>query len=394
MPTAYGRLLRTAGAPRLAASLIALGLASTMAPVGFVLFARNATGSFGTAGLVLAASTAGGLLLAPLRGRLVDRIGPRAAILRLALPSAATDLVFIAAGLARWPAGLLVVLAGVAGAITPPAGAAVRVAWNTLFAAEETRHPGYALQSMLGEVTFISGPLLAGLLVALGSPAAAVAGGALLNALGALVFATSAAARAAPATGSAARPARLPALAGAGMRGLVATALAFGATFGTLDIALPTFARQHGQTALAGILLSALAAGVGLGGLLYGLRPHPPARERFPRLCLLAAAGLAPLILAPALAPMVGLAFVSGLAFAPITVTLFGLVDELAAPGHRAEAMTWVGTANGAGSAAGAALSGQLGLRVAFAAACCLTALTWLISRALIAPGRDSAGRP
>src|SRR3954453_20993723 len=67
----YGRLLRTAGAPRLAASLIALGLASTMAPVGFVLFARNATGSFGTAGLVLAASTAGGLLLAPLRGRLV-----------------------------------------------------------------------------------------------------------------------------------------------------------------------------------------------------------------------------------------------------------------------------------------------------------------------------------
>jgi hypothetical protein len=70
---AYAQLLRTAGAPRMAASSLALGIAGTMAPVSFVLFAHRATGSFAAASLVLAASTAGGLLAAALRGRPATR---------------------------------------------------------------------------------------------------------------------------------------------------------------------------------------------------------------------------------------------------------------------------------------------------------------------------------
>ena len=84
--SAYGQLLRLPGVARMAGSALVLGIAGTMAPVSFVLFAHRATGSFATASLVLAASTAGGLLAAPFRGRLIDRIGPSAAILRLALP--------------------------------------------------------------------------------------------------------------------------------------------------------------------------------------------------------------------------------------------------------------------------------------------------------------------
>lgn len=38
---------------------------ATMTPVAFLLFAREATGSFASAGLVLGALTAGGALLAP-----------------------------------------------------------------------------------------------------------------------------------------------------------------------------------------------------------------------------------------------------------------------------------------------------------------------------------------
>ena len=71
MALSYGQLLRLPGAPRMAASALVLGIAGTMAPVSFVLFAHRATGSFASASLVLAASTAGGLLAAPMRGRLV-----------------------------------------------------------------------------------------------------------------------------------------------------------------------------------------------------------------------------------------------------------------------------------------------------------------------------------
>ncbi len=60
--SAYGQLLRLPGVPRMAASALVLGIAGTMAPVSFVLFAHRATGSFASASLVLAASTAGGLL--------------------------------------------------------------------------------------------------------------------------------------------------------------------------------------------------------------------------------------------------------------------------------------------------------------------------------------------
>ena len=120
MALSYGRLLRLPGTPRMAASALVLGIAGTMAPVSLVLFAHRATGSFASASVVLAASTAGGLLGAPLRGRLVDRIGPSAAILRLVVPAAATDVVFILAGHAKAPPVVLVAVALVAGAVIAP----------------------------------------------------------------------------------------------------------------------------------------------------------------------------------------------------------------------------------------------------------------------------------
>ena len=120
---AYAQLLRTPGVPRLAVCYLALGTAVTMAPVSFVLFAHRATGSFASASLVLAAATAGGVLAAPLRGRLVDRVGPSAAVLWLVLPSVATDVAFIVAGHAGLATGVLVALAFTAGAIAAPAGA-------------------------------------------------------------------------------------------------------------------------------------------------------------------------------------------------------------------------------------------------------------------------------
>ena len=52
-------------------------------PVSPVLFARHATGSFAWASIVLGADTAGTVIAAPARGRLLDLTGPRAALLGL-----------------------------------------------------------------------------------------------------------------------------------------------------------------------------------------------------------------------------------------------------------------------------------------------------------------------
>jgi MFS family permease len=323
-------------------------------------------------------------LFGPARGRLVDRFGPRHAVLLLAIPDIATDAAFIAGGRAHLGAGALVGLAFVAGAVTAPASVAFRGAWSET-RTDDNRQAGYALMAMMQETNFIAGPLIAGAAIALWSTTAAVAVSAALSFIGAVAFAASQkAAKRRPKPSS---PIRISALAGSGIRTVAATAAAFGVTFGVLDVAFPAFARTQGSAAAAGVLLSAFALGSWLGQFLYGLRARRrTAGEQYPGLCLLATLGLAPLILAPSLPLMAALAALSGLCFAPITTCQLAVIDEVAHPQHKAEAFSWLGTLYGSGLALGAALSGQLiagpGIRTALATACAATLLAWLLSTA------------
>src|SRR3954447_8937174 len=88
---AYRRILRAPGAKRLLVAVTATWVGATMTPVAFLLFAREATGSYAGAGLVVGALSAGGAVFAPLRGRLVDRRGADRAVLALVLPGLVTD---------------------------------------------------------------------------------------------------------------------------------------------------------------------------------------------------------------------------------------------------------------------------------------------------------------
>ena len=292
------------------------------------------------------------------------------------IPDIATDGAFILAGRAAVGAVWLVAIAFVSGAVTAPVAPAVRSLWSRTLNDDTTRRAGFALMTMLQETAFIGGPLLAGVLIALWSPTVAVAATAVLAFAGAVVFAT------VPDTGPVAPPARgpghaprLPALAGRGIWTMLACAAAFGLTFGVLDVAFPAFARTHGSALGAGILLSAFAVGSFIGGFVYGLRSREgPSGPRYPWLCLLAAIGLAPLLLAPGLVAMAALAVVSGLCYAPVSTAQLAVIDEVAPDARRAEAFTWLGTVYGAGLALGAAVCGQLivgaGIRAALAVAC------------------------
>ena len=380
-PGRYRRVLAVPGIRPLTVAFLALGTSGTMTPVSLVLFARQATGSFAAASGVLAATTAGGLLIGPFRGRLVDRVGPARAVLRLAVPSAATDLAFILAGAERAGTPALLPLAVLAGAVSVPAGSAVRTVWARALPADD-RQAGYALMGVISEVNFILGPLLAGLLIALSSATGAVIGSAVLNAAGGLLFALTRQAREHPT--SPPTPGRLPALAGSGIRVVLGAAGGFGATFGLLDVGFPAFARSHHATPVAGVLLSAFAAGSLVGGLLYGRRRwRTSAGRRYPALCALATAGLAPLILEPALGIMAARAALAGVCFAPIGICQVAVIDEVTPAAHRAEAFSWLGTVYGGGLALGAAVAGQLvvgsGVRASLLAALLATAAATVV---------------
>ena len=371
---------------------VAGGVAGTMTPVSLVLFARHVTGSFAAASFVLGAATVGALTTAPLRGRFVDRFGPSRTLLLLALVTAVVDALFITLGELHAPTATLVLLSLLGGATGPPTGAALRNAWRQLLDDPGDLHAVYALLSMLQEVNFFTGPLLAGLLIAVASPTAAVATAAGLGLAGAILFATSTVARAYPRRRE--PSGGLGALRSPGLRTVVICSGWFGAAFGILDVSLPAFAQRHGSPAAAGLLLSALAAGIGVGSFFYGLRPlERRAGALYPPLCALAAAGLLPAVAADSVPGLIGLMVFAGLCFAPISTSQIAVIDEVASEGTRTEAMTWLGTAYGAASAAGAVVAGRViegpGVRTALfvaGAAAFAAFLTALARRRLLRP--------
>jgi MFS family permease len=390
MSGAYGRILRTPGTARLLGGGLGAWTAGTMMPVAFVLFVTEVTGSFGDAGLVLGALSLGAGLLAPLRGRLIDRRGSARAVLMLAVPAAATDALLILAGRAGLPTAVLAAVAFVSGAVVAPVGTALRTTWSVRMRDAEDRQAAYGLLTAVGEVSFFTGPLIAGLLAAV-SPTLAVATAGGLALTGALTFAG-----AADDTAAKAREPGVGVLGTRGMRVVVVTAALFGLTFGALDVAFPALARERGSTAAAGLLLSAIALGVGACGLTYGgRRSRRTATARYAPLSALAAAGLVPLLALPPLGVMMVLAVLAGACFAPVTVTQNATIDEVAPKAVMAEAFALLGSAYAAGAAAGAAASGSLvqhaGVRPAVALACGAT-----LAAALIAAGgfRGAAGRP
>jgi MFS family permease len=353
--------------------MLLFGLGWAMIPLGLVLFARETTGSFARASVVVGALLAGSALFSPLRGRWIDRRGVRTPLPVMGAVAGAGFVALVAAGRAGAPVAGLAALSFVAGAGIPPVGAALRSLFGQLVDPDERLHTAYALFNLVNETTLFTGPLLAGLVLVIASPEAVVLCAAALILAAALSFASSPGAAEWRSLDRSPTLSRFGPLASAGMRTVIVCAFGFGMSFGELEnIALPAFAKAQGATPAAGLLLAAIALGIASGSLVYGVRGsrHSPA-QRYPRLCVL---GLPPLAVAPfvhAIPPMLALMLLLGLLFAPSLVTVFALIDEVAPAGTATEAISWLSSLAAAGTALGALVAGLLvngpGIGAAFA---------------------------
>jgi len=357
----YVAILRTPHArPLVLASLVGR-LSSGMGPLALVLFVQDATGSFANAGAASAATALANGLLAPVRGRLVDRYGQRRCLPPLALSFAAA-LAGVVAVARPGPVGVTatVALAAVAGATVPPLSASMRVLWVSLVGRGPELQTAYALDAVLEEVLFVVGPLLAGALVAGVDPAAGLLGAAGLALLGTVGFVVSPVSAAW--SGSQAGPASWAgSMASRGMRTLALSLAGVGAAIGIWDIGVVAAARQEGATEAAGVLLAVWATASAVGGLWYGGRTWRGATgKRFLVLLALLALACAPMAAAPSLVALGAVIAVVGLITAPLESSAFVLAAELAPPGTLTESATWVTTAMNVTAAAGIALAGAL----------------------------------
>ena len=274
-------------------------------------------------------------------------------------------------------------------ASAPPLFASGRSLWPHAVDATLVRR-GYALTSLVADVGQVAGPALAGLLFALAGWPALLVCAVTAVASAALI------ARGPDAPASRARPQPMPKLRQSrALVGLLLIAVAFGAAIGLVQVAVPTVVDEWGADWLAGPVLAAFALGSVAGAIWFGSRNwRRPVLERF-LLCALALGLLiAPVALATNTATLAALLVVAGLAYGPLTVSIFESLDVLA-PGGGAEALTWVTTAEAAGWAAGSAVASLLVLEVAtwspFALASLLLVVPVALALAVLPQVRNSS---
>jgi MFS family permease len=352
----YQRVLAVPGWCRLAASALLARLPQGMAPLAILLLVRAATRSYAVAGVAVGAYALANAGCAPLQGRLVDRFGRVAVLVPSALAQAASLLALTLSARVQVAGAVLVVLSAFAGAFAPPVAPAVRAVLRDVFHDPGLLDSAYALDSVLQEVAWISGPLVVALVIAVTSPSGAVVliGG--LYIVGTCLFVRSPLARA----GDRRMPdQRASALASPQLRALLAPVALTGVGFGAIEVGLPALALHAGSRPASGLLLALWSLGSLAGGVWYGARVwHSPLASRYRLVLALAIVLDAPLIIARSIPAGVVCSLLAGATIAPMFSCQYALVSRTVTKGSETEAFTWVSAALIGGVAIGSALAG------------------------------------
>ena len=363
-------------------------LSISMRALGAVLMVSQLTGSYGLAGAVAAAALLGEAFAAPRLGRLVDRYGQRRMLLVcLAVHTAGTLALVLSAQFAA-PSWVLLATAALSGASALQVGSLVRARWSALVGGSPALETAFALESTLDELIFVLGPALVTALALGVAPGAGLLSALAFTIVGSLALALQR--RTEPTPAGVRDRSEGSAIGTPGLRVLVATFIAAGTIFGTLDVAMVAFAGQAGSPGAAGPLLALVAAGSLFAGLAYGTRSWRwPLDKRFVASVVVLWGGTVPLTLAPSVALMAPAATLAGVAIAPTLIAGFTLVQRLVASGELTEGLNWTITALGTGAAIGAWTAGLIADSVGGQAAFLVSVVAGGAAVVVAACGRD-----
>jgi MFS family permease len=392
----YARILRTPGVAVIVFATLIGRMPIGISGLAILLFVRDVTGSFASAGLCAGALALGSALGAPLQGRLIDRRGVHT-LLPLAGVHAAGLLAVLAAGQAGVGTAVLAGASLLAGAATPPVSSVLRSRWPYLLAEQPQLIPGaFALDSVMIELIFVTGPLVTTLVVATVGAQYALVVSAACALAGVLLLLGGLRGRPGPQrTADGSRALGLGALAAPGLRTLVLASLPVGFTLGTIEVVLPAFSAEEGARELAGVLLAVWSCASGVGGLAWGvLGTRVGLIEAHLRFAWLLPLAIAPLLLAGSPVSMAPLAILAGLPIAPLIASRNQLVERVAPAGTSTEAFTWPLTALVAGVAVGAATAGSVIEASSWAGGVVVAIAVGLVGAAVVVARRATLAPP
>jgi MFS family permease len=392
----YRRLLHLAGPLYVLVAFLGR-LPLSMSQIGTLLLVSGATDSYGAGGLAAGALAVANAVGSPLAGELADRVGQRPVVLVQSLAGSAGLVLLVALTRADASSAVLTVTAAAAGLVLPQVGPLARVRWRPITRSESGRQErlmdaAFSYEGAADEASFVLGPALVGLVVAVVSPAAAMLLAAGLLVVFGCAFAVHPTARL---TGRTAGPlvGQGPML-GVVFVGLCAAQLCIGVLFGSIQTGTTALTTDAGQAGLAGIVHACLGVGSVLAGLATVALPPTIGQERrvlgSAALLLLLAV---PLLLVDSVVSLVAAVLLLGFGVAPYMIGVFTIGERAVPPARVGLAMTVLAGATGIGYAVGSTVAGRLADLDGYTAAFGVTVTATSLALVLAAAGQGRTRR-
>ncbi|EFF93563.1 conserved hypothetical protein [Streptomyces sp. e14] len=356
MPSPYRALFAAPGSRAFSAAGFLGRMPLSMMGIGVVTMISQLTGRYGLAGALSATIALSAAAIGPQISRLVDQYGQRRVLRPATLAALSAAAGLLLAAYFRWSDWVLFVCAAGIGSV-PSLGAMVRSRWAALYRGTPQLHTAYSFESVVDEVCFIFGPIVSIGLSTAWFPEAGPLLAACFLAVG--VFWLTAQRATEPEPHPREHHGGGSALRSRGLQVLVATFVATGSIFGSVDVVTVAFADERGHKSAASVVLALYAAGSCTAGVLFGLlRPSgAPARRWLLGICAMGVS-MIPLLLVGNLPFLAVALFVAGLSVAPTMITTMALVEEHVPRAHLTEGMTWVSTGLAVGVALGSSVAG------------------------------------
>jgi len=358
--SSYRSILARPGALRFSFAGLVGRLPLAMAGLGIVLLVQAETGSYGVAGGVSAAYLAANAVLALPMGRLVDRWGQGLVLSATSMAFGAAMVLLIVTIQADWSIATTYAAAAVAGACLPPVDACVRTRWAHVLDESHEVETAYALEAVVDESVFITGPILVTVLATLVHPTAGIAAATAAGLLGGLWFASQRGTEPPPHPRDRSLGKRVP-LPWRTLAPVGVVCVALGTLFGAAEVTTVAFADEHDLKSVAGALLAIWALGSLLAGFATGMvswRRDLVVRVRWGALGM--AAAMAPLGFVDSMWVMGALMLLGGVAIAPTMIATTAIIEQVTPSARLTEGMAVLQTGLVAGVAPGAAIAGAV----------------------------------
>ena len=344
-------------------------------PVGMIglamlMFMRESLGDFKVAGSVVGVYFVAMAVFAPVCGRIIDRIGPHWP-LRI---TGVLHAVFLALLLVVSSLGMslviLMLVAAIAGAFSPPIAVLTRTLWRHRFPDEINRRMAFSVDSIMIELNFTVGPALVALVVAGYSARVAFVMSLLVTFAAFILFLFTPALKYWQQEPHIERHFLGP-LTEPRLVGLFVVTFGLTFSFGILEVGYPAFATSLALPVLAGVFLGVNSLGSAVGGAIYGvLHLKPPLERQF---ALAIGIMSVPVFLhwwVDQVFVFGLIAFFAGTLIAPALTAQTLLITRIAPNKYATEAFTWSATfivsGIGIGMAAGGAVAELIGVKSPF----------------------------